>query len=156
MQWTVHLFPVTIKIWCWSQLILEFCCVCAEPSPEQTQGFSLEEKSKTSKKRVHYMKFTKGNTESVLHKRTLMICSAQNDLTESPACVIIQMKLYKFDSVYDETEAFLRILFLLYRWCSGSFELRVTKVKYLVKMTDITVLLLFKGNKNHFSCDHVF
>ncbi|KAK3516666.1 hypothetical protein QTP70_021994, partial [Hemibagrus guttatus] len=31
-----------------------------EPVTEQTQGFSLEEKSKTSKKRVHYMKFTKG------------------------------------------------------------------------------------------------
>ncbi|KAK1795916.1 hypothetical protein P4O66_009026, partial [Electrophorus voltai] len=36
-----------------------------EPTQEEMQGFSLEKKSKTSKKRVHYMKFTKGETMAV-------------------------------------------------------------------------------------------
>ncbi|KAM6915422.1 PIN2/TERF1-interacting telomerase inhibitor 1 [Xenentodon cancila] len=32
----------------------------SEAQPDEKEGFSLERKSKTSKKRVHYMKFTKG------------------------------------------------------------------------------------------------
>ena len=37
-----------------------FLLLSVEASSEEKKGFSLEEKSKTSKKRVHYTKFTKG------------------------------------------------------------------------------------------------
>ncbi len=42
-----------------------FFSFCILSAPTQEQGFSLEEKSKTSKKRVHYMKFTKGESFNV-------------------------------------------------------------------------------------------
>ncbi|KAI2651879.1 PIN2/TERF1-interacting telomerase inhibitor 1 [Labeo rohita] len=46
--------------------------------PTQEQGFSLEEKSKTSKKRVHYMKFTK---EGRQYSQWMCLMSHETDWT---------------------------------------------------------------------------
>lgn len=67
-----------------------FLLLTDSPDNKEKKSFSLEEKSKTSKNRVHYMKFTKGRSRHSLGQVCLL---ALGFLRHCDSCPVLQQGL---------------------------------------------------------------
>lgn len=71
-----------------SYMVVNVCLLFTDsPDNKEKKSFSLEEKSKTSKNRVHYMKFTKGKSRHSLREVCML---ALGFLRHCDSCPVLQ------------------------------------------------------------------
>lgn len=71
-----------------SYMVVNVCLLVTDtPDNKEKKSFSLEEKSKTSKSRVHYMKFTKGKSRHSLGEVCML---ALGFLRHCDSCPVLQ------------------------------------------------------------------